>query len=147
MNESIALIAVVVGHGRTMSLRAALLLDQALAVQGLLPLTAQVHKCAQEVRQRHEQENKVSKAAVKRHFVGDGELGQVAVASDLESDEDDDHADYVLNRESYGQAGDAEPLNGVDLVAEAHVQVDPVEVAHQLADTPHDDPNDYPIVL
>ena len=130
-----------------MPLCTALLLDQALALEGLLALTAQVHECAQEVWQRHEEKNEVSKAAIKSQILSDSELGRVAVTSDLESDENDDHADYVLDREADGQAGDAEPFDGVDFVAEAHVEVDPVEVANELASAPHDNPNDNPIVL
>ena len=130
-----------------MPLCTALLLDQALALEGLLALTAQVHECAQEVWQRHEEKNEVSKAAIKSQILSDSELGRVAVTSDLESDENDDHADYVLDREADCQAGDAEPFDGVDFVAEAHVEVDPVEVANELASAPHNDPNDNPIVL
>ena len=42
-----------------MSLRAALLLDEALALECLLALAAQVHESAQEVGQRHKEEDKV----------------------------------------------------------------------------------------
>ena len=85
--------------------------------------------------------------AIESKVLGDGKFGLLRLAGNWESHEDDEHADDVLNGERQGQHSDVDPLDGVDLVAEAHVQVHAVEVAEQFAAGAQSHPDDGPLVL
>ena len=111
-----------------------LALDHSLGLEDLATLPAHVHQRAHEVGHRDEQEHQVEQAAIKSEALRDSKLGVLGLVGDRVSHEDDEHADEVLKRESDRQQRNVDPLDRVDLVTEAHVQVHPIEVAEQLAE-------------
>lgn len=125
------------------SVRALLSLHDLALRHDSLPFLKQVHEGVQRVEKRHNQAHQEAQTEVERAPVKDLELGLGAGMGSRVCDEDQDHADRVLNREQARQCRDAEPFKGVGLVAVAKQAVGPVEVAHELFGAAHHNPGDH----
>ena len=113
----------------------------------ILALATHVNKCVEEVGHGEEEDEQVCQAEVDLEKIKDVRFRAIGIMSDWERKQEDDSADEVLDREGETQAGDADPLKGINFILESHLQIDPVEVSHKFSKAADDDPVDDPIVL